>query len=260
MSCMAAAGPGWCFCTVRRRRERDATRPGHAGAPLQPAHRTLQGLHGTALARPHWPAARLMPPAPLQAGAAPAARSTSTRPPSRCAAAACSRLTTATTATAGAPRTAATSPGWRQTWLSCWSTWRCGGGSGRGPLLRAGPAAGRRRKTAGRCGKRGAASARPGGRRGRSIHRVPSLRRRQVTGATVVGTSMGCAVIWSYIELFGEARLVRIGPRGVGLWQCVVLHPPPRPCVDWVDLLDPFPWSQADTVWPMGRPNPRVSQ
>lgn len=30
----------------------------------------------------------------------------------------------------------------------------------------------------------------------------------QVADATVVGTSMGCAVIWSYIELFGTDRLV----------------------------------------------------
>lgn len=31
----------------------------------------------------------------------------------------------------------------------------------------------------------------------------------QVMGATVVGTSMGCAVIWSYFELFGKDRMAK---------------------------------------------------
>lgn len=35
------------------------------------------------------------------------------------------------------------------------------------------------------------------------------LAQLEVSDATVVGTSMGCAVIWSYIELFGEERLAK---------------------------------------------------
>lgn len=39
-----------------------------------------------------------------------------------------------------------------------------------------------------------------------------------IEGATVVGASMGCAVIWAYVELFGHARLVRgEGLRGIRL-------------------------------------------
>lgn len=28
---------------------------------------------------------------------------------------------------------------------------------------------------------------------------------------TIVGASMGCAVVWSYMELFGEERLKKVG-------------------------------------------------
>jgi pimeloyl-ACP methyl ester carboxylesterase len=31
---------------------------------------------------------------------------------------------------------------------------------------------------------------------------------------TVLGTSMGAAVIWSYLELFGEERLKQVGASG----------------------------------------------
>lgn len=50
------------------------------------------------------------------------------------------------------------------------------------------------------------------------------LTQLELAEVTVVGTSMGCAVIWAYIELFGEDRLARavfvdqaplqVGPQG----------------------------------------------
>lgn len=33
----------------------------------------------------------------------------------------------------------------------------------------------------------------------------------ELTEVTVVGASMGCAVVWSYVELFGEERLKQVG-------------------------------------------------
>ncbi|KAI8475875.1 MAG: Alpha/Beta hydrolase protein [Monoraphidium minutum] len=53
-----------------------------------------------------------------------------------------------------------------------------------------------------------------GGLHGRHVARLAAdlrgaLAALDITDATVVGTSMGCAVIWSYIELFGTDRLAK---------------------------------------------------
>ena len=39
--------------------------------------------------------------------------------------------------------------------------------------------------------------------------RSPRIFERDVQDVTVVGTSMGASIIWSYIELFGEQRLAK---------------------------------------------------
>lgn len=41
-----------------------------------------------------------------------------------------------------------------------------------------------------------------------TVHRNLQL---DLSDVTVVGASMGCAVVWSYIELFGEERLKQVG-------------------------------------------------
>lgn len=45
----------------------------------------------------------------------------------------------------------------------------------------------------------------------------------------MVGTSMGCAVIWSYIELFGESRLKQVRLLCACVWGGVCGGTPRRP-------------------------------
>ncbi len=69
------------------------------------------------------------------------------------------------------------------------------------------------------------------------VQRVGPMRRRCAQVVTVVGTSMGAAVIWSYLELFGDARIAKAvfvdqaplqvcadAPREIGFDTCCISY------------------------------------